>query len=49
MGYSVRFLVIETGVEVTKNFDSPYKCRIFVNKLKHSRKLRLLSYPYFDD
>ena len=41
----VVFLVNETGERVTKLFDSPYHCRLFVNKLKHSKRLSLVSYP----
>lgn len=49
MGYVVTFLVIESNTRVSKGFDSAYKCKNFVNKVRHSKKLRLLSYPYFDD
>lgn len=41
----VVFLVKESGQKVTKEFDSPYRCRHFVNKLKHSKKLLLIAYP----
>lgn len=44
--YEVTFLVLESNTEVTKTFDSEYLARKFVNKLKHSKKCRLLSYPY---
>lgn len=44
----VVFLVKETGAKVTKVFDSPYHCRLFVNKLKHSKKLCLIAYPILD-
>lgn len=45
--YSVVFLN-ESGKKVSKLFDSPYFCRKFVNKIRHSKKLRLLSCPIFD-
>ena len=44
----VIFMVKETGVKVTKVFDSPYHCRLFVNKLKHSKRLCLIAYPILD-
>ena len=43
--YTVKFLVRESGAIVEKIFDSPYLCRRFVNKLRHSKKLPLISYP----
>ena len=46
--YEVAFVVLETRTKVVKSFDSAYKCRVFVNKLKHSNKLRLLYYPEID-
>ena len=45
--YKVTFIVNESGVKVTKGFDSPYLARKFVIKLKHSKKCTLLSYPCF--
>lgn len=45
--FEVTFIVLETKTEVTKKFDSEYLARKFVCKLKHSKKCRLLSYPYF--
>lgn len=47
--YDVTFYVVESGQTVTKRFDSPYLARKFVNKLKHSKKCRLLAYPIFKD
>lgn len=41
----VVFLVKESGKTVTREFDSPYRCRLFVNKLKHSKRLQLIAYP----
>ena len=37
----------EHGDRVEKTFDSVYLCRKFVNKLKHSKKCVLVSYPLF--
>lgn len=45
--YEVTFLVLKSKTEVTKTFNSEYFARKFVYKLKHSKKCRLLSYPYF--
>lgn len=43
----VVFLVLDSGARVEKVFDSEYLCRKFVNKLKHSKRCRLISYPSF--
>lgn len=45
MNLIVKFLVLESGATVSKQFDSYYRCRNFINKVRHSKKLRLLSYP----
>lgn len=42
--YIVQFLN-ERGDLVKKEFDSLYKCRVFVMKCKHSKRVRLVSYP----
>ena len=42
--YVVQFLN-ERGNLVKKEFDSLYKCRVFVLKCKHSRRVTLVSYP----
>lgn len=42
--YVVQFLN-ERGDLVKREFDSLYKCRLFVNKCKHSKRVRLVSYP----
>lgn len=42
--YQVIF-VNEQGQRVEKTFDSPYLCRKFVNKIKHSKKCRLIFSP----
>lgn len=49
MDLTVRFIVVATGAVVDKRFDSYYRCRNFVNKLRHSSKCRLVSYPNFRD
>ena len=38
----------ERGARVEKTFDSAYLCRKFVNKLKHSKRCVLVSYPNFN-
>ena len=45
MDLTVKFIVVNTGAVVIKNFDSYYRCRKFVMKLRHSSKCRLISYP----
>lgn len=42
--YIVIFLN-ERGQRVPKQFDSLWFCRKFVNKLRHSKRCSLLSYP----
>lgn len=37
----------ERNVRIEKRFDSPYLCRKFVNKLKHSKRCKLVSFPQF--
>lgn len=46
--YEVVYLIRESGVKVTKNFDSPYLCRRLVNKLRHSKKCELISCPMLE-
>jgi len=41
----VVFAIRETGQRVDKVFDSAYRCRLFINKLRRSKKLKLISYP----
>lgn len=43
--FEVVYRVLSTGVKATKTFDSPYLCRKLVNRLKHSKKCSLISYP----
>lgn len=45
--YKVSFLN-KDKVSVTKIFDSPYKARLFINKLKRSKTCVLISYPVFN-
>ncbi len=45
--YNVVFLVNATGQKLVRSFDSEYMAWKFVNKLKHSRRCRLVSYPLF--
>lgn len=45
--FKVVYRIRETGVTVTKCFDSPFICRKTVEKLKRSRKCELISYPVF--
>lgn len=47
MMFTVVFKVISTGAKVEKSFDSEYQCRLFVNKLRHSKRCLLISYPLF--
>lgn len=46
--HKVVFIVRESGVKVTKGFDSYYKCEKFVNKVKRSKKLKLVACPLFE-
>lgn len=45
--YNVTFIVKETGATLTKGFDSEYLAYKFVNKLRHSKRCILVSYPLF--
>lgn len=45
--FSVTFIVNSSGQRVTRAFDSPFECRKFVNKLRHSKVCTLVSYPNF--
>ena len=46
--YKVVFVVNDTGKRLVRGFDSEYQARQFVNKLKHSSRCRLVSYPIFN-
>lgn len=45
--YEVTYIVNATGTKLKRSFDSPYLAWKFVNKLRHSKKCTLVSYPYF--
>lgn len=45
--YRVTFLN-ERAHRVEKFFDSLFLCRKFVNKLRHSKTCKLISYPMLD-
>ena len=47
MGLTVEFEVLETKKIVAKTFANPQQCRNFINRLRHSKKCRLVSYPNF--
>ena len=47
-GYlEVTYIVKETGAKLTRTFTSEWECNKFVNKLRHSKKCKLVSYPFF--
>lgn len=41
----VVFIANDTGRKLVRQFTSPYHARKFVNKLKHSKRCTLVSYP----
>lgn len=41
----VIYIVNATGVKLARDFDSPYLANKFVNKLRHSKRCTLVSYP----
>ena len=45
--YEVTYIVKATGVKLVRSFDDEFACHRFVNKLRHSKKCTLVSYPYF--
>ncbi len=45
--YKVTFIVNDTRQKLTRSFDSEYKAYLFVNKLRHSKRCTLTSYPLF--
>lgn len=47
--YEVTFLVLETGKRVTREFNNYLECRKFCNKLRYSKRCRLISSPLFED
>ena len=44
--YKVTFLVRDSSKMVTRGFDSRYKMELFLNKVRHSNKLSLISYSH---
>ena len=47
--YEVTFLVLESGERVTRTFKNYLECKRFCNKLRYSKRCRLVSYPLFED
>lgn len=45
--HNVTFIIKDTGVKLTKSFDSEYLAYKFVNKLRHSKRCILVAYPMF--
>ena len=45
--YKVSFLVNATREKFVRSFDSEYQARLFVNKLRYSKRCTLVSYPLF--
>lgn len=45
--FKVRFLVKSTDKVVEKSFSEYLACKKFVNRVRHSKKCQLLSYPLF--
>lgn len=45
--YKVTFIVNATKERLTRGFDTPTEARVFVNKLKHSKRCTVTSYPIF--
>ena len=45
--YNVTFVVRKTGAKITKSFESECLAYKFVNKLRHSNRCALVSYPLF--
>ena len=45
--YNVTFIIKESGVKLTKSFDSECSAYKFVNKLRHSNRCILVSCPLF--
>lgn len=51
--YEVYCMNLKTGARFTRKFDSPYKMRLFVNKVTHTkpekREIMIISQPLIDD
>ena len=41
--FEVTYIVIASGVKITKEFPSPYLANRFANKIEHSKKCVLVS------
>lgn len=41
----VKFIYSTGGKIISKEFDSAYRCRLFVERAKRSKKIMLVSYP----
>lgn len=46
--YEVTYIVKETGAKLIRSFDSERECARFINKLRHSKKCILVSWPYLN-
>lgn len=46
--FNVTFLVNASREKLTRSFDSQYQARVFINKLRHSKRCTLISYPIFN-
>ena len=46
--YAVVFLVLDENKKLIRRFNDSYKARLFVNKLKRSKKCRVLSCPIIE-
>lgn len=47
--YEVYCMNLKTGARFCREFDSPYKMQLFLNKAKHSHKIMVLSHTYVND
>lgn len=46
--YELILMNLKTGKRFVKTFESLFLCRKFVEKCRHSKKVRVLAYPNFD-
>lgn len=46
--FEVTYMVLATGIRLTKEFPSPYLRDKFINKLRHSKKCVFLGYIRID-
>ena len=47
--FTVYCLNLKTKEIFDKKFDSPYLCRKFINKCRHSKKVKVIQYPNIID